>query len=463
MNSKVFSSFQKVGPALMTPVAALPIAALLLRLGVLWNIDIVTAAGAAIFDNLALIFAIGVAFGLAKNNHGAAALAGAISYLVITRVAPAAAVSFGVVEEAYVLNNNVLAGMISGMIGGLMYNKYYNIKLPEWLGFFAGKRFVPIVTSVFTIFVGMLFGVLWPIIEKIIGGTGEWMMASGSVGAFFFGLLNRLLIPTGLHHVINSFVWFVFGEYNGATGDLSRFFAGDPTAGTYMTGFFPVMMFGLPAVALAMYTTAKKQNRKAVGGLMFSVAFTAFLTGITEPLEFMFMFLAPVLYGVHAVLTGVSMAVCHMLGLLHGFGFSAGFIDYVVNFNLATKPVLLVGVGLVFGVIYYVIFVFIIKKLDLPTPGRMDDETGNEELLAEKGVSYIAKEYLRVLGGKDNIQEINACITRLRLTLKNNDLVKEEDCKALGASGIIKPNKYNIQVIVGTKAELIADEIKNLL
>lgn len=461
--SKTFGSLQKVGKALMTPVAALPIAALLLRLGVLWEIDIVTAAGAAIFDNLALLFAIGVAFGLAKNNQGAAALAGAIGYLVITKVAPAAAVTFGVVEEAFALNNNVLAGMIAGILGGVLYNKYHNIKLPEWLGFFGGKRFVPIVTSIATIFVGIVFGVLWPIIEKIIGSTGEWMMASGAVGAFAFGTLNRLLIPTGLHHVINSFVWFVFGEFNGATGDLGRFFAGDPTAGTYMVGFFPVMMFGLPAVALAMYTTAKKQNRKAVGGLLVSVAFTSFLTGITEPIEFMFMFLAPVLYVVHAILTGISMAVCQILGLLHGFGFSAGFIDYAVNFGLATKPILLIPVGLVFGVIYYFIFVFIIKKFDLPTPGRMDDETGNEELISEMGISYVAREYIRVLGGKENIKEIDACITRLRLTLNNNELVSEQDCKALGASGIIKPNKYNIQVIVGTKAELIAEEMKALL
>lgn len=461
--NNTFGSLQKVGKALMTPVAALPIAALLLRLGVLWEIDIVTAAGGAIFDNLALLFAIGVAFGLAKNNQGAAALAGAIGYLVITSVAPAAALTFGIVEEAFKLGNNVLAGMLAGIIAGTLYNKYHNIKLPEWLGFFGGKRFVPIVTSIATIFVGIIFGVLWPIIEKAIGSTGAWMMASGSIGAFAFGALNRLLIPTGLHHVINSFVWFVFGEFNGATGDLGRFFAGDPTAGTYMVGYFPVMMFGLPAVALAMYTTAKKENRNAVGGLLVSVAFTSFLTGITEPIEFMFMFLAPVLYVTHALLTGVSMAVCHMLGLLHGFGFSAGFIDYVVNYGLATKPLMLIPVGLVFGVIYYVIFVFIIKKFDLPTPGRMEDESGNEELLAEMGVSYIAKEYIRVLGGKENIKEVDACITRLRLTLNNNELVNEQDCKALGASGIIKPNKYNIQVIVGTKAEIIAEEMKALL
>lgn len=461
--NKIFGSLQKVGKALMTPVAALPIAAILLRLGALWGIDIVTASGAALFDNLAIIFAIGVAFGLAKNNHGAAALAGAIGYLVITSVGPAAALTFGVVDEAFVLKNNVLAGMIAGGIGGVLYNKYHNIKLPEWLGFFGGKRFVPIITSIVTIFVGIVFGVLWPTIEGIIGGTGEWMMSTGALGAFAFGTLNRLLIPTGLHHVINSFVWFIFGEYNGATGDLGRFFVGDPTAGTYMVGFYPVMMFGLPAVALAIYTTAKKQNRKAVGGMLVSVAFTSFLTGITEPIEFMFMFLAPVLYVLHAILTGISMAVCHVLGLLHGFGFSAGFLDYVLSFGLATKPIMLIPVGLVFGVIYYLLFVFFIKKFDLPTPGRMDDETGNEELLGEMGVSYIAKEYIKILGGKENIQEIDACITRLRLTLKDNEVVKEQDCKALGASGIIKPNKYNIQIIVGTKAEIIAEEMKSLL
>lgn len=450
----MFGNVQKVGKALMTPVAVLPVAAILLRLGVLWEMDIITAAGAAVFDNLALLFAIGVAFGLAKNNQGAAGLAGAVGYLVITNVATTMDPD---------INMGVLAGMVAGILAGVLYNKYHDIKLPEFLGFFGGKRFVPIVTSFAALAIGILFGYIWPSIQGGIDSVGNWMIGAGSIGLFSFGFLNRLLIPTGLHHVLNSIVWFVFGEYGGATGDLHRFFAGDPTAGAFMAGFYPVMMFGLPAVALAMYTTAKKENKAAVGGLLFSVAFTAFLTGITEPLEFMFMFLAPGLYVIHAVLTGISMAVTHSLGILHGFGFSAGFIDYFINYGLATKPLMLLPLGLAFGAAYYGLFVFVIQKFDLPTPGRVEDETGDEAVIEEKGVPAIAEEYFNVLGGRENIDDIDACITRLRLTLKDNTIVDDAKLKALGASGSIKPNNKNIQVIVGTKAEIIAEQMKTLL
>ncbi len=449
-----FGKLQKVGKALMTPVAVLPVAAILLRLGVLWDIPIITAAGAAIFDNLALLFAIGVAFGLAKNNQGAAGLAGAVGYLVITKVATTMNAD---------INMGVLAGMISGIMAGALYNKFYNISLPDWLGFFGGKRFVPIVTSFAALALGILFGYIWPPIQNGLDGVGNWMIGAGALGVFSFGFLNRLLIPFGLHHVLNSIVWFVFGEFGGATGDLGRFFAGDPEAGIFMAGFYPVMMFGLPAAALAIYTTAKKENKPAIAGMLFSVAFTSFLTGITEPIEFMFMFLAPVLFVAHALLTGLSMAVVQGLGILHGFGFSAGFIDYTINWGLATKPMMLIPVGLAFGAVYYFLFVFIIKKFNLPTPGRLDDETGDDSKISELGISGIAAEYIKVLGGASNIEDVDSCITRLRLTLKDNTIVTDDALKALGASGVIRPNKKNIQVIVGTKANNIAEEIKDAL
>ncbi|WP_069875388.1 N-acetylglucosamine-specific PTS transporter subunit IIBC [Fusibacter sp. 3D3] len=454
--SKSFGNIQKVGKALMTPVAALPVAALLLRLGQpdVFNIPIISAAGSALFGNLALLFAIGVGFGLAKNNQGAAGLAGAIGYLVIKEVTLAMNPD---------INMGVLAGMIAGIMAGVLYNKFHDIKLPDWLGFFGGKRFVPIITSLCALVLGVVFGYVWPPIQLGIDSLGTWIIGAGALGAGVFGFLNRLLIPVGLHHVLNSFLWFVFGEYGGATGDLSRFFAGDPTAGTFMAGFYPVMMFGLPAVALAMYTTAKKENRAAVGGMLFSVAFTSFLTGITEPLEFMFMFLAPVLYFLHAVLTGVAMAVVSSMGILHGFGFSAGAIDFVLNYGLATNPLLLIPVGLAFGVVYYVIFVFVIKKFNLQTPGRADNESGNETLIEELGISNVAYGYVNALGGRENIVEVDACITRLRMTLKTNELVDEEALKKMGASGSIRPSSTNIQVIVGTKAELIAEEMKQIL
>ncbi|RKD21644.1 PTS sugar transporter [Caminicella sporogenes] len=438
----------------MLPVAVLPAAGLLLRLGApdVFNIPFIMKAGDAIFSNLALLFAIGVAVGLAFDNAGAAGLAGAVGYLVLTNA---------VVTINKDINMSVLAGIISGIVAGVMYNKFHDIKLPDWLGFFGGKRFVPIITATISVLLALIFGYIWPPIQSGIHATGEWIIKAGVLGVFAFGFLNRLLIPVGLHHVMNSFVWFVFGEYNGKTGDLSRFFAGDPTAGSFMAGFFPIFMFALPAAAFAMIKMAKKENRKAIAGAMISVALTSFLTGITEPVEFIFMFLAPVLYITHAILTGVSMAVVYMLGIKHGFTFSAGAIDYFLNMGLSTKGWLIIPIGIVFGIIYYIVFVYAIKKLDLPTPGRMDDEgdltAGNME---NKELSNIAVAYIEKLGGIDNLEEIDACITRLRLTLKDNSIVDDNELKKLGASGVIRPNSKNIQVVVGTKAEIIADAMK---
>ncbi|MCG8484125.1 MAG: N-acetylglucosamine-specific PTS transporter subunit IIBC, partial [Clostridia bacterium] len=449
MSKKTFSGLQSLGKALMTPVAVLPLAALLLRLGAgvpgIEGVfaEIILKAGAGVFDNMSLIFAIGISFGLAKGNHGAAALAGAVGYFVTTNV-------YTVINPD--INTGVFSGIVVGLMAGWLYNKYHNIKLPEWLGFFGGKRFVPIISSVAAIFLGLIFGFVWPSIQAVLDAFGNAIVTSGGVGQFFYGFGNRLLIPFGLHHILNSIFWFTHGEFVNAAGevirgDLLRFLAGDPSAGVFMAGFFPVMMFGLPAAALAMYTTAKKEYRAAIGGALFSVGFTSFLTGITEPLEFMFIFLAPGLYVIHSILTGLALVAANMLGILHGFGFSAGFFDYVINFNLASKPVLLLGLGLVFGVIYYVVFVFFIKKFDLKTPGRVDDSgQGIEELISEMGVSGLAQEYIVALGGKENIEDVNACITRLRLSLGSASKVDEERLKQLGVTGVLIPNEKNIQV-----------------
>jgi PTS system N-acetylglucosamine-specific IIC component len=450
---------QRLGKAFMLPVAVLPAAGLLLRLGQpdLLDIPFIAATGDAVFANLPLIFAIGVAVGFAKDGNGAAALAGAIGYFVLTKGAAA-------IDKD--INMSVLGGIISGVIAGLLYNRYHNIKLPDWLGFFGGKRFVPIVTSFVMLILALVFGYVWPPIQDGINAIGKWIVGAGALGVGVFGFLNRLLIPVGLHHVLNSFVWFVFGEYNGKTGDLWRFFAGDPDAGIFMAGFFPIMMFGLPAAALAMIAAAKKERRKAVSGALISVAFTAFLTGITEPIEFLFMFLSPLLYVVHAVLTGLSLAIATMLDIHHGFTFSAGAIDFFLNYGIAHKPYLLIVQGIIYAVVYFVVFYFLIVKLDLKTPGREEEIEGEftESGAAPSGGGYkdVAVKYMEALGGKDNLIQIDNCVTRLRLKVKDMSKVNETELKRLGAKGIIRLNQTDVQVVVGTDVEFVANELKKL-
>ena len=483
--SGFFSKLQKLGKALMLPIAVLPVAGILLRLG---QADVMTKLGALTVDgeignqflhtllqvcgeagnavfgtNMAFIFAIGIAVGLAKANHGAAGLAGAVGFLMLENVTKVIWQLPQFAGETHSLG--VFGGIIIGIVAGCLYNKFYDIKLPDFLGFFGGKRFVPIVTGFSATLLGVVLGYIWPYVERVFAALNSFIAAAGAVGDFCFGFFNRLLIPTGLHHVLNNYVWQLYGDYNGTTGDLNRFFALDPTAGKFMTGFFPIMMFALPAAAHAMYVCARKENKAVVGGALASVAFTAFLTGITEPLEFMFMFLAPVLYGIHAVLTGISMAVVNLLGIRSGFSFSAGAIDLAINWGISEKPFMLILIGLIFAVIYFFIFVFAIKKFNIPTPGRENDAETDEmaHLVEDKGLSELAAMYIEKLGGKNNIQEVDSCITRLRLTLKDSKIVEEKDMKALGAAGIMRPNSKNLQVIVGTKAELIAEEMKKLL
>lgn len=492
MKSSFLQKLQKLGKALMLPIASLPIASLLLRLGQsdLLNLPFMSAAGDAIFANLPLLFAIGVAVGLAKDNNGAAGLAGAIGFFVMNNTAASlfgwlidgvgagkligASGAFPWAQSLYAgvtgINMAHFGGIIAGVIAGLCYNKFKSIKLPDWLGFFGGRRFVPIVTGFYTLLAGIGFGFVWPFIQKALDNFAQFLAGIGAVGAAIYGLFNRLLLSVGLHHVLNSYFWFQYGDYTKADGtvihgDITRFLAGDSSAGNFQAGFFPIMMFALPAVALAIWFCAKKQNKSAIGGAMISVAIPAFLCGITEPIEFMFMFLAPVLFVIHGLLTAVSMAVSVMLGIKMGFGFSAGLFDMILNWGISTKPWLSILIGLVMAVIYFLLFVFVIKKFDLKTPGREDDmETGDfGKLAADMGFDGLAQKYIDVLGGTDNIKEIESCITRLRLVLKDNKNVDEGALKALGASGVMKAGTQVTQVIVGTKAELLVDAMKKFL
>jgi len=391
---------QKFGRSLMLPIAALPVAALLLRLGqddllgkdgLHWNTvaAVIGAAGNGIFANLALLFALGVAIGMAKKADGSTALAAVVGYLVFKSVGDAMSPVIGLPVTAGVqqlVDYGVLGGIVMGLTAAWLWQRYHRISLPPYLAFFGGRRFVPIITALVAIVFSVLLSLVYPIFNDGLTSVGKWVADNSITGGFVYGTLNRLLIPTGLHHVLNSGPWFLLGSYKGSggvvQGDIPRFLAGDPTAGAFMTGFFPIMMFGLPAAALAIWHEAKPAQKKAVGGIMLSAALTSFLTGVTEPLEFAFMFVAWPLYVMHALLTGTSLALVNALGIKDGFGFSAGLFDFALNFNIATKPVLLIFVGLLYAVIYYFSFRFVIRKWNMRTPGR-EDETDEELVEAD--------------------------------------------------------------------------------
>ncbi|WP_336144770.1 PTS N-acetyl glucosamine transporter subunit IIABC [Klebsiella pneumoniae] len=464
----ILGFFQRLGRALQLPIAVLPVAALLLRFGQpdLLNVPFIAQAGGAIFDNLALIFAIGVASSWSKDNAGSAALAGAVGYFVMTKA---------MVTINPEINMGVLAGIITGLVAGAVYNRWAGIKLPDFLSFFGGKRFVPIATGFFCLILAAIFGYVWPPVQHAIHSGGEWIVSAGALGSGIFGFINRLLIPTGLHQVLNTIAWFQIGEFTNAAGavfhgDINRFYAGDGTAGMFMSGFFPIMMFGLPGAALAMYLAAPKARRPMVGGMLLSVAITAFLTGVTEPLEFLFMFLAPLLYLLHAVLTGISLFIATALGIHAGFSFSAGAIDYVLMYSLpaASKNVwMLLVMGVVFFFVYFLLFSAVIRMFNLKTPGREDKAadvvTEEANSNTEEGLTQLATSYIAAVGGTDNLKAIDACITRLRLTVGDSAKVNDAACKRLGASGVVKLNKQTIQVIVGAKAESIGDEMKKMV
>ena len=469
-------SLQPLGRALMLPIAVLPIAGLLLRLGQadLLNVPFIAAAGDAIFSHLGLLFAIGVAVGLARENHGAAGLAGAVCYFVLTEgakalllVTPDATGAFtdqaardlaiAAWKTKQLDKLSVPAGILSGLTAGFLYNRFSDIKLPEYLAFFGGRRFVPIAAGGAGLVGAVIFGLGFPALEGGIDQLSRWVVAAGPFGLFAYGVLNRLLIVTGLHHILNNIAWFIIGDYNGVTGDLKRFFAGDPTAGAFMAGFFPVMMFGLPAACLAMYRSALPERRKAVAGMLSSLALTSFLTGVTEPIEFSFMFLAPALYLVHAVLTGLSMVVMNLLGVKLGFGFSAGLFDYVLGFGISTRPLLLIPVGIAYFVVYYFSFSWCIRKFDLKTPGR---EATDAVIVPQAGAGTRGGGFVLALGGAQNLRTVDACMTRLRLTVSDPSKIDEPQLRRLGAKGVVRPGGDSVQVVLGPIADQVAGEIR---
>lgn len=459
MYQHFIEGLQRLGRALMLPIAILPIAGLLLRLGDsdLLDIAIIHSAGNAIFSNLALIFAIGIAVGFARDNNGTAGLAGAIGYLVMTS-------TLKVLDPH--IDMGMLAGIIAGLLGGAMYNRFKDIALPEYLAFFGGRRFVPIVTGLSAVALGLLFGLIWPPVQNGINSLGQLMLESGSIGAFFFGVMNRILIITGLHHILNNLVWFVFGTFTdpetgrAVTGDLARYFAGDPHAGQFMTGMFPMMIFGLPAACLAMYRNALPDQRKLIGGILLSMALTSALTGVTEPIEFAFMFLAPMLYVVHALLTGLSMALANLLNIHLGFTFSGGAIDMALGWGKSTNGWLVFPLGLAYAVVYYVVFDQCIKRFNLKTPGR-EQVTATAAHVAQ---SDRAGAYIKALGGAENLLSIGACTTRLRLQMVDRHLAQDAELKALGAMAVVRPgNGGSLQIVVGPLADSIADELREAL
>ncbi len=453
---------QKLGAALMLPIAVLPVAGLLLRLGQPDLLDIapVAAAGDAIFSNLGLLFAIGVAVGLARENHGAAGLAGAVGFFVATKGAEVLLGLPAAEATRQLAKLSVPIGIISGIIAGALYNRYSNIKLPDYLAFFGGRRFVPIAAGGAGIVVAFVFGLGWPALSSAMDVLSRGVIASGELGLFVYGVLNRVLIVTGLHHILNNVAWFLVGDYNGVTGDLKRFFAGDPAAGVFMAGFFPVMMFGLPAACLAMYHTAKPERRRAAGGLLLSMALTSFLTGVTEPIEFTFMFLAPGLYALHAVLTGAAMVTMDLLQARLGFSFSAGFFDYVLNYNKSTHPLYLLPVGAVYFALYYFLFRYCIVRFDLRTPGREPAEVAAAPESASGDDTELAGAYIRALGGAENLLDVGACTTRLRLELENRNRVDVEALRRLGAKGTVRVGAKGLQVVVGPVADQVAGSIR---
>ena len=452
-----FDYLLQLGRALMLPIALLPIAGILLRFGQpdLLNIKYVADAGSAIFNNLPFLFALGVAIGFAKDNNGAAALASAVGFLIMTSI-------LNNINKS--IDTGVLGGILIGLIAAALYNRFKDIKLPEFLAFFGGKRFVPIITGITAVFIGIILGFIWPPIQDSLKIFSVWLLKSGGVGLFIYGTLNRLLLVAGLHHVINNLVWFVFGDYQSinkvvAHGDIARFMAGDKSAGFFMAGWFPIMMFGLPGACLAMYKNAFKENKPIVGGLLLSMALTAIVTGVTEPIEYSFVFLAPILFAIHAILSGLSLVIMYSLNVHLGFTFSAGLVDYLLFFKQGTNPIYLLPVGLLFFALYYGIFDFFIRKYNLSTIGR---DMNKNEIDINKSTSR-GVQFMEALGGDKNIVSVDSCVSRLRLIVKNSSIIDKDKLTKLGARGVVMPAKDNVQVIVGPSADIIASEIRDCM
>ncbi len=464
----LFASLQQIGKALMLPVSVLPVAGILLGVGAAkFSVlpttlsSVMEQAGGAVFGNMALLFAIGVALGFTKND-GVAGLAAAVGYFILTKTVtvvapllagldPTAADYAKQVEN--VSNLGVLGGIVAGGVAAAMFNRFYRIQLPEYLGFFAGKRFVPLSTGVVAIAVGIVLAFIWPPIGGAIKTFSHWAAYQNPTLAFgIYGIVERSLIPFGLHHIWNSPFFFEVGEYTNAAGqvfhgEIARYIAGDPTAGN-LAGGYMFKMYGLPAAAIAMWHTAKPEHRARIGGIMISAALTSFLTGITEPIEFAFLFVAPVLYAIHALLAGSAFVVCIVLGKNHGTTFSHGLIDYLVLFAQSHKGLMFPVIGLIYAAVYYTVFRVAIVALDLKTPGR--EEESAEEIAMD--TSEMAGELVHAFGGKDNITNLDACITRLRVSVKDLNQVDKARLKALGAAGVVVAGS-GVQAIFGTRSD----------
>ncbi len=501
-----FAQLQRLGKSLMLPIALLPAAGILLRLGqpdLLGGIttpvigpffDAMSAAGGAVFANLPLLFAIGVAIGFAKKADGSTALAAAAGYLVIAAVFKTMSpiVLEGVVDVAGAqaqINYSVFAGILVGLVTAVLFDRYHTIQLPSYLGFFGGRRFVPIVVSVACLILGFGLSYFYPIFDAGLTSVGQFIGGSGAFGAFTYGFANRMLIPVGLHHILNTYIWFIYGNYqtpagNVVTGELTRFAAGDTTAGLLTSGFYPILMFGLPAAALAMIHMADPRQKKVAFGILGAAAITAFLTGVTEPLEFAFMFVAFPLYLVHAVLTGLSLAIAYLLDIHLGFSFSAGLIDFLLY---GTAPAahnvwMLLVMGAVFFVVYYLLFRLVIRWWNLRTPGRepedefeaeqaanLTDEAagpaisgGGVAVATRTAANIKAERLIAAFGGRENLVNVDACITRLRMEVADKNQVDKARLKALGAAGVMEVGN-NVQAVFGTQAELLKNDIKDAL
>ncbi|MGF1687639.1 N-acetylglucosamine-specific PTS transporter subunit IIBC [Photobacterium japonica] len=482
----ILGYMQKVGKALMVPVATLPAAAILMGIGYWvdptgWGANSALAAflikaGAAIIDNMSVLFAVGVAYGMSKDKDGAAALSGFVGFLVVTTLLAPGAVSQiqGIelkdVPAAFGKINNQFVGILVGIVAAEIYNRFSTVELHKALSFFSGKRLVPIMMSFAGIFIAFVLMYIWPAVYGGLVTFGEGIQGMGEMGAGLYAFFNRLLIPVGLHHALNSVFWFDVAGIN----DIPNFLGGaksiaEGTAtvgvtGMYQAGFFPIMMFGLPGAALAIYHTAKPENKEKVASIMIAAGFASFFTGVTEPLEFSFMFLAPGLYVLHAALAGLSVYIAASMQWIAGFGFSAGLVDMVLSTRnpLAVNWYMLIVQGLVFFGLYYTIFRTVIVKFNLKTPGREDDDETVSDVQGSKETGELAKQYIKALGGVSNLENIDACITRLRLTLKDSSLADEKTLKALGAMGVVKLGSNNLQVILGPLAEIVAGEMKKV-
>ena len=480
----IMEKLQKLGRALMVPVAVLPAAAILMGIGywidpVGWGANspvaaLLIKAGASIIDSMPILFAVGVAYGMSKDKDGAAALAGLVGFLVVTTLlSPAAIAQFTKVDVAAVAPafgkiNNQFVGIVVGVMSASLYDKFYKVELPKALTFFSGRRLVPILTSVAAMLLSLVLYFIWPVLYSGLVTFGKSIVSMGPVGAGIYGFFNRLLIPVGLHHALNGVFWFDVAGLN----DIGNFWASKGTkgiTGMYQAGFFPIMMFGLLGGALAFVHTARPAQKARVASIMGAAAFASFFTGVTEPIEFAFMFVAPVLYLLHAVLTGISLFIAASMHWIAGFGFSAGFVDLVLSSRMpmAVNWFMLILQGVVFFAVYYFSFKFVILKMNLMTPGRNPEEDVEETLELDRtstgsAHSQTAAVLLEALGGKENIVSVDNCATRLRLEVKDTDKINTALVKRY-SSGILTPSKTTAQIVVGTQVQFVADELKKLV